>query len=48
VDLTGSPALMSLTTPPAPARSPLRPLSSSAFNKGLGELQALLGENPWT
>jgi hypothetical protein len=48
VDLTGSPTLIDLTTSPAPARSPLRPLGSSAFNKGLGELQALLDENPWT
>jgi hypothetical protein len=48
VDLTGSPTLIDLTTSPTPARSPLRPLSSSAFNKGRSELQALLDENPWT
>ncbi len=46
-DVTGSPTPIDLTTSPAPARSPLRPLSSSAFNKGLGELQSLLDENPW-
>ena len=48
IDLTGSPTPISPTTSPTLTRSPLRPLSSSAINKGLGELQALLNENPWT